>query len=125
MTIKWKGGECWLACTCRRWRSVVFQSPRRLDLRLLCTTETPVRDTLDIWPPLPLIIHDWYGIRNSWSGRSGVDNLIAALGHNDRVCEIRFDCLLRPEFERVLYSEAMDKPFSELTRLWLIKPSTT
>ena len=76
-----------------------------------------MRDTLDIWPPLPLVIRDWYGIRNPWYGRSGVDNFIAALEHNDRVCEIRFDCLfkLRSEFERVLYSEAMHKPFPELT----------
>jgi len=38
---KWKT----LAHVCRRWRSIVFQSPRRLNLRLLCT---PERDTLDI-----------------------------------------------------------------------------
>ena len=56
-----------------------------------------------------------------------MDNFIAALEHNDRVCEIQFDCLfkLRSEFERVLYSEAMHKPFPELTRLRLIQPSTT
>ena len=113
-----------LAHVCRRWRSIVFQSPRCLNLRLLCTSETPVRDTLDIWPPLPLVVHDWYGIRNPWCGRSGVDNFIAALEHNDRVCEIRFDRLLRSEFEYVLYSDAMDKPFPELTCLRLIKPST-
>ena len=45
-----------LAHVCRRWRTVVFQSPRRLNLRLFCTSETPARDTLDIWPPLPLVI---------------------------------------------------------------------
>jgi hypothetical protein len=30
-----------LAHVCRRWRSVVFQSPHRLNLRLLCTPQTP------------------------------------------------------------------------------------
>ena len=47
-----------LAHVCRRWRSVVFNSPLRLNLRLVCTPKTPARDTLDIWPPLPLIIRD-------------------------------------------------------------------
>jgi hypothetical protein len=52
------GIEVWIALAhvCRRWRSVVFQSPHRLNLRLVCTPNIPVRDTLDIWPPLPLII---------------------------------------------------------------------
>jgi hypothetical protein len=39
---------------CRRWRTIVFQSPHRLNLRLLCTYKTPARDTHDVWPPLPL-----------------------------------------------------------------------
>src|SRR5712675_2359159 len=49
-----------LAHVCRRWRSLVFQSPRRLNLRLICTPKTRVRNTLDIWPPLPLVISDTY-----------------------------------------------------------------
>ena len=48
-----------LAHVCRRWRSVVFQSPHRLNLRLVCRPTTPVRNTLDIWPPLPLIIYEF------------------------------------------------------------------
>ncbi len=31
---------------CQKWRSVVFGSPRRLNLRLLCTKRTPVREML-------------------------------------------------------------------------------
>jgi hypothetical protein len=40
--------EAWqlLVHVCRRWRSVVFGSPRRLNLQLYCTAETPARDTL-------------------------------------------------------------------------------
>jgi hypothetical protein len=52
-------GSITLAHMCRHWRSVVCQSPRRLNLRLLCTPKTPARDILDIWPPLPLIIHNF------------------------------------------------------------------
>jgi hypothetical protein len=101
---------------CRRWRSVVFQSPLRLNLRLVCTRTTRARDTLDVWPPLPLIIQDLcvLGINST-----GVDNIIAALEHNDRVCQIDLNCWFSPERESVMYSAAMQKPFPELTDLRL------
>ena len=73
-----------LVHVCRRWRSIVFQSPRHLNLRLVYTPLRPPRDTLDIWPPLPLIIDDV-----AWIGEEDVGNTIAALEHNDRVCQIR------------------------------------
>ena len=75
-----------LAHVCRRWRSVVFQSPHRLNLRLICTPVTPVREILDIWPPLPLIIQDLCRCHTP----DDVDNILAALEHNDRVCQIEF-----------------------------------
>ena len=42
--------EAWqsLVHVCRRWRSLVFLSSRRLKLRLFCTSETPAKDTLDV-----------------------------------------------------------------------------
>ena len=46
-----------LVHVCRRWRNVVFESSRRLNSRLICTPTTPARDTLDIWPALPLLIY--------------------------------------------------------------------
>jgi hypothetical protein len=104
-----------LAHVCRRWRSVVFQSPRRLNLRLLWTPKTPARDIL-VWPPLPLIIHCSYGLLNRWNSTSSVDNIIAALEHKDRVCQIE---LINPEFGYVTDSAAMHKPFPELTHLRL------
>jgi hypothetical protein len=109
-----------LAHVCRRWRSVIFQSPRRLNLRLLCTPQTRVRDILDVWPPLPLIIHDPYGIPKHRNGTSGVDNIVGALEHNDRVCQIQLKHLTRcSELEYVTESAAMHKPFPELTDLRL------
>ena len=109
-----QGIEQWktLAHVCRRWRTVVFQSPHRLNLRLLCTPNTPVRDILDVWPPLPLIIHTFYPC-----GTSGVDNVIAALEHNDRVCEIKLQHLTSSQLEYVTNSAAMQKSFPELTDL--------
>jgi hypothetical protein len=104
-----------LAHVCRRWRSVVFQSPRRLNLRLLCTPTTRARD-MDIWPPLPLIICE---VNHMPPSRLGVDNIIAALEHNDRVCQIQLRFLTSSQFGDVTDSAAMQEPFPELTHLRL------
>ena len=107
-----------LAHVCRRWRRVVFQSPLRLNLRLVCTPKTPTRDTLDIWPPLPLIIRDFDN--HDPVEPSIVDNIIAALEHNDRVCQIELKYPYpSSEFGYITDSAAMLKPFPELTFLQL------
>jgi hypothetical protein len=46
-----------LVHVCRRWRDLVVASPRRLNLRLLCSNTRPVREMLDFWPALPIEIH--------------------------------------------------------------------
>ena len=114
-----QGIEEWvtLAHVCRRWRSVVFQSPLRLNLQLVCTPQTRARGPQDIRPPLPLIIYDH---RLIISGETtGVDNINAALEHNDRVCKIELINLTCPELECFTNSAAMQKPFPELTDLLL------
>ena len=103
---------------CQRWRCVVFQSPRSLNLQLLCGPRTPAKDILDIWPPLPLKIHA-YGLLDSWDRTSSVDNIIAALGHDDRVCQIILGRLTNSPFRHITYSAAMQKPFPKLTHLLL------
>ncbi len=103
-----------LAHVCGRWRRVVFQSPLRLNLRLLCTPKTPATDILDIWPPLPFIVR---GILDDKP--PGVDNVIAALEHNDRVLQIELTYLTSSEFRYVTDSAAMHKPFPDLTDLRL------
>jgi hypothetical protein len=104
-----------LAHVCRRWRSVVFQSPRHLNLRLICTHNTPARDTLDIWPPFLLVI--W--VNRLINDLSKLDNIAAALEHNDRVCQIQVTCFTSSLFGLVTESEAMQRPFPELTDLQL------
>ena len=106
------GAKWWpsLVHVCRRWRSVIFRSPRRLKLRVYCTTRTPVRDTLDIWPPFPLIVH---GIDPT----EDMDNVVAALEYRDRVDKIRLREVNGSSLEKVL--AAMQEPFPELTFLWL------
>ena len=104
--------EAWqsLVHVCRRWRSLVFESPRHLELKLCCTPKTPAKDRLDIWPALPLVID---GILTS---RSGTDNIIAALEQSDRVCQVNLISSSR-ELEQVL--TPMQVPFPELTDLRL------
>jgi hypothetical protein len=101
-----------LVHVCRRWRSVVFGSPRRLNLRLGCSLKTSATDKLDIWPALPLSIYDHRRKR-----RDGVDNITAILEHSDRVCRIHFYALSGLHLEKVL--AAMQVPFPELTFLEL------
>ena len=100
-----------LVHVCQRWRSLVLESPRRLNLRLYCTPETPVKYTLDVWPALPLIIYG--GMESS----SSTDNVIAALGQSSRVCQLELEGLVDRQLEEVL--AAMQVPFPELTELWL------
>jgi F-box-like len=72
-----------LVHVCKRWRSVVFASPRRLDLQLYCTNTRPVKKLLDVWPPLPITIYARHpaGKLALW----GATNLMAALKQQNRV----------------------------------------
>jgi len=71
-----------LVHVCRRWRSVVFSAPLRLDLRLVCTGGTLVKKMLGIWPALPILIWMY------WLDDEIEDEVLAALEHKDRICEI-------------------------------------
>ena len=105
--------EMWqpLVHVCRRWRCVVFGSPRRLNLRLVCTPGTPARKYLDVWPPLPLVVDALGTISTAMS----VDNVLVALGHQDRVCRIDLRIVRGLEWDKVL--AAMQVPFPALTHL--------
>jgi hypothetical protein len=103
--------ETWetLVHVCQRWRYVVFGSPIRLDLQIFCTGRTPVRKSLDIWPELPLNLK----FLTEPDDRS--DNLVAILGHRDRVREIH---ITGPEnFLRENVVPAMDEPLPALRSL--------
>ena len=75
-----------LTQVCRRWRHVVFGSPRRLDLRLVCTSKTPTRRSLDIWPPFPIVL--FVGPPFPIVDKNGVENIIAALECCDRISKV-------------------------------------
>jgi hypothetical protein len=79
-TWRWQA----LIQVCRRWRCVIFGSPRRLDLRVVCTDKTPTRTSLDIWPPFPISISCRYRV-----DEKSVENVIAAVEHgHDRISHI-------------------------------------
>ena len=99
-----------LVHVCRNWRNIVFGSPCRLDMQLLCKASTPVRETLDVWPPLPIIAYDQGA---AWS----VDNVIALLERSDRICDLALTQLSSSLLEIIL--KAMQQPFPVLTRLKL------
>ena len=45
-----------LVHVCRRWRCLVFGSPRRLNLRLEYEGRRPISEVLDAWPVLPILL---------------------------------------------------------------------
>ena len=81
-----QGADLWRgACmptTCQRWWQIIFASPRCLNLTLLCTDGTPVRQNLDHFPTLPIAI--LYGYPKDFTP-DDEDNLSAALEHPDLV----------------------------------------
>ena len=116
----WKWHQ--LVHVCRRWRRIIFASPRRLDLQLICTRGTPVRKHLGCWPAFPISI-DFFSNMTSAGTRIGVlldpeeeDNVIAALEHPDRVR--RIGLALTP-LQLLKVSTVMQRPFPALTSLRL------
>ena len=100
-----------LVHVCRKWRTIVYGSPRRLHLQLICSNETPVRKTLDVWPSLPIIMKYYE------PPASDVDNVVAALEHHDRLCDVTLWNVPSPQLEE--FSAVMKEPFPALTHLWL------
>ena len=107
-----KDVEAWqsLVHVCRRWRRVIFGSPRRLNLRLVCGVNTLVRDALAVWPPLPL------DIRGGAYHANGM-NILAGLQLSDRVCRINLWGSDMSLLEKIF--AAMQEPFPELTDLMI------
>ena len=98
-----------LVHVCQRWRYVALASPRRLNLRLLCSGRRHVRGTLRVWPALPIVIWD------TMDFESDEDNIIAALEHRYRVCEIKLKRFTGSQSEKLL--PFMQDPFPLLTNL--------
>jgi len=106
-----------LVHVCQRWRSLVFASSRRLDLGILCTNTRPLREILDLWPALPIVI--WCGNISSTKSlpMAGAENIVSALRHRDRVSQISFSWLPPSVISR--FTAIMDTSFPVLTHLEL------
>jgi hypothetical protein len=105
-----------LACVCRRWRSIAFGSPRRLNLRIFCSDRKPVRKNLDLWPPFPIVLtakfyDPWILV---WIINLE-DNVLATLERHDRICDIKIWNISSSLWEKAL--PLMQKPFPTLTDL--------
>jgi hypothetical protein len=76
-----------LVHVCRRWRQLIFASPRRLDLQLVCTPRTRVRELLDFLPPMPVMIRNFFDPSQPRSNISLEDGsqVIAAVEQRDNV----------------------------------------
>jgi hypothetical protein len=96
---------------CRRWRQIVFASPRRLNLRILCSGRTLVSKNMGIWPALPIDVDDVFV-----SNITQEDNILAALEHLDRVYHIR---LLLWGSQVGKMATAMQDPVPVLSRLFI------
>ncbi len=108
-----------LVHVCQRWRHIVFASPIRLGLQLLCTYGTPVRKNLGHWPPFPLVIDycTYWGADGGKSlALSDEDDVIAALEHPGRVRYVRIS-VTGSMLGRM--AAAVQEPFPMLTHLWL------
>ena len=105
--------ETWhtLVHVCQKWRNVVFGSPRRLNIRLVCTARRSVGQMLAVWPPLPIVVKQ----QGRPTSRRGVNNIVAALEYNDRICEIDLWRVPSSLLEKVM--AAMKEQFPALTFL--------
>ena len=111
---------------CRRWRQIIFQSPHRLDLKIRCTSTTPVRENLGIWPAFPIAIDFSVGSiqgsilesTDSIPIDSIPDDAIAAFEHTDRVGYLKLDLteVQSGPFANLL-ANVTSKPFPMLTHI--------
>jgi F-box-like len=103
-----------LVHVCRRWRGLVFASPRRLNMQLFCIPGPSTKRSLDVWPALPLLI---LGDVTETSA----SNVIAELEYSDRIYEIKL--LIKLDFYTTSQIEklwtAMQVPFPELAALYM------
>jgi F-box-like len=119
LLVAWR----WEALTqvCRRWRCVIFGSPLRLDMRVICTDKTPTRTSLDIWPPFPIAIA-CCGVVNEKS----VENIITAVEHgHDRITHILIEFIDGPALEKLAAAIRQPLPTLKHFRLTSLRVEPT
>ena len=113
-----------LVQVCQSWRDIIFACKHRLGLRLFCTNGTPVRNRLDCWPNLPIVMQ--YGLfrgPNPNPLASGdEDEIVAALQNLGRIWKIQLT-MTAPLSEKL--ATKTQGPFPELELLDLTAQSET
>src|SRR5712671_3040086 len=106
-----------LVRVCRRWRCLVFTSPRRLNLRLAYNGHGPISEMLDAWPVLPIALMSRVKTSELPKSDQWGDNLVAALEseHYNRISEIHISETTNSRWER--FVAAMQRPFPGLTHM--------
>jgi hypothetical protein len=100
-----------LVHVCRRWRQIVFASPLRLDLQLLCTYGTPATKYLACWPAFPIVVSYNSELKLTPNVE---DDVIAALEYHSRISQIKL-AISSSLWSRM--ATVMRKPFPALTSL--------
>ena len=99
-----------LVHVCREWRHIIFSSPRRLNLQLLCMDTNPVRKMLHIWPAFPIVV-----VTGGDPNEECADNVVAAFEQPGRVSEIIFEEISSQALE--FLTGTIHGPFPQLTTL--------
>ena len=107
-----------LAHVCSRWRQIVFESPRRLDLRLTCTGRKIVREMLDAFPNFPININYQHNPQSLHDTREYLNNILAALECRGQARRISLTGRLNPLLKTLV--TRMQEPFPALTSLELM-----
>src|SRR5712675_1975271 len=105
-----------LVHVCRRWKYLVFASPRHLNLRIEYGGCRPISEVLDAWPVLPIrLTTSRKAPYPQWDQQW--ENRIAALEseHYNRICEIYITGMTNLLWDR--FAAAMQKPFPDPTDL--------
>ena len=114
----WADASWWYkpAQVCQRWRYLIFASPARLGLHLVCTYGTPVANMLTHSPHLPLIINFLPADQVRKPSIDDEENILLALQYRDRVRRIG---LQMPTPDLLKFIKAIDGQFPALERLFI------
>jgi hypothetical protein len=98
-----------LVQVCRRWRQIIYASPRYLDLLLCCSNGTTVRDNLNFWPAFPILV--------KYRLPGDQDDVIFLLQQRDRIKSVDLGIQTGTQWKTVVAT--MQEPFPMLTYLEL------
>ena len=104
-----------LSHVCQRWRHLIHESAFFLNMHILCTNGTPLLETLDHLPPLPLFIK--YKHKRMTTTEPDKSGIYHAIRLRDRLRRIKLQLPSSLLYDVLML---MDKPFPILQRLSLL-----